>query len=186
MSDTISPDPIRTKTAKEIANPKTIGLLRGIMNELQLPSTQTRFCMHCGTMMKHNARTCQSCGKTPPAGYDVKACHSCGSTIPSAAKFCSECGLGQKTDAEKITPPFKRETKINKVQENVNKLLLELDKSIKSAQRYNQGECNIQKALSLCLFAVGLILILAGFFLNQYVALAFGTMFEFLVALALQ
>ena len=63
---------------------------------------------------------------------------------------------------------------MNIVQGNVNRLLLELDNSIKGAQECNRGERNIQKVFSLCLFAVGLSLILAGFFLNQYIALAFG------------
>jgi RNA polymerase subunit RPABC4/transcription elongation factor Spt4 len=54
-----------------------------------------RFCMHCGTMMKLNAKSCQNCGKTPPAGTDTKACPNCESVIPSVAKFCAECGAGQ-------------------------------------------------------------------------------------------
>jgi ribosomal protein L40E len=56
-----------------------------------------RFCMHCGTRMSLQAKACQNCGKTPLAGVDTKACPNCEATIPFAAKFCSECGTGQKT-----------------------------------------------------------------------------------------
>ncbi len=55
-----------------------------------------RFCMHCGTMMLPNAKACQNCGKTPLAGTDTKSCQNCNAVIPIAAKFCSECGAGQK------------------------------------------------------------------------------------------
>jgi RNA polymerase subunit RPABC4/transcription elongation factor Spt4 len=54
-----------------------------------------RYCMHCGAMMALNAKACQNCGKTPPAGVDTKTCPNCGSVIPVVAKFCSECGAGQ-------------------------------------------------------------------------------------------
>jgi RNA polymerase subunit RPABC4/transcription elongation factor Spt4 len=54
-----------------------------------------RYCMHCGTMMTVNAKACQNCGKTPPAGVDTKLCPNCESVIPVVAKFCSECGAGQ-------------------------------------------------------------------------------------------
>jgi RNA polymerase subunit RPABC4/transcription elongation factor Spt4 len=54
-----------------------------------------RYCMHCGTMMALNAKACQNCGKTPPAGVDTKVCSNCQSVIPVVAKFCSECGAGQ-------------------------------------------------------------------------------------------
>ena len=54
-----------------------------------------RYCMHCGTMTQLNAKSCQNCGKTPPAGVDTKSCPNCESVIPVVAKFCSECGAGQ-------------------------------------------------------------------------------------------
>ena len=84
-------------------------------------------------------------------------------------------------NAEEVKRKKPDEIRMNIVQENVNKLLSELDSSIKRAEECNRGESNLQKAFSLGLFTVGLSLILAGFFLNQYVILAFGTMFEFLI-----
>jgi ribosomal protein L40E/plastocyanin len=55
-----------------------------------------RYCMHCGAIMPSKAKSCQNCGKTPPAGVDTKVCHNCKSVIPIVAKFCSECGSSQK------------------------------------------------------------------------------------------
>jgi uncharacterized membrane protein len=56
-----------------------------------------RYCMHCGTMMSIEDKTCKNCGKAPPAGADTKTCQNCESVIPIVAKFCSECGAGQQT-----------------------------------------------------------------------------------------
>jgi RNA polymerase subunit RPABC4/transcription elongation factor Spt4 len=55
-----------------------------------------RYCMHCGTMMSIKEKACKNCGKTPPAGADVKTCQNCQAIIPEVAKFCSECGAGQQ------------------------------------------------------------------------------------------
>jgi RNA polymerase subunit RPABC4/transcription elongation factor Spt4 len=56
-----------------------------------------RYCMHCGSPMSLKAKVCENCGKSPPAGVDTKVCHNCKSVIPVVAKYCSECGTGQKT-----------------------------------------------------------------------------------------
>ena len=55
-----------------------------------------RYCMHCGAPMALRAKVCENCGKVPPAGVDTKVCHNCESVIPVVAKYCSECGTGQK------------------------------------------------------------------------------------------
>lgn len=55
-----------------------------------------RYCMHCGSPMALKAKVCQNCGRVPPAGVDTKVCHNCNSVIPVVAKYCSECGTGQK------------------------------------------------------------------------------------------
>ena len=55
-----------------------------------------RYCMHCGAPMSLKAKVCPNCGRVPPAGVDTKVCHNCESVIPVVAKYCSECGTGQK------------------------------------------------------------------------------------------
>jgi len=62
------------------------------LNFLERP----RYCMHCGTQMASKARACKNCGLMPPAGADTKVCPNCDSVIPIVAKFCGECGTGQK------------------------------------------------------------------------------------------
>jgi hypothetical protein len=57
---------------------------------------RARYCMHCGTQMVGKARACKNCGLLPPAGVDTKVCGNCDSVIPIVAKFCGECGAGQK------------------------------------------------------------------------------------------
>jgi RNA polymerase subunit RPABC4/transcription elongation factor Spt4 len=191
---------IRVDTAKKIITPKTVKVFYEVMRDLELrPSTflplrgssvirggltekmekPKKHCMHCNALMHSEDKVCPNCGRSPMAGVDTKVCNNCKSVIPLAAKFCSECGA---IPEEKKQGNTWLKAKMNTVQENVNIFLSELENGIQRAQQDNQGECNIQKAFSIILFVFGMSLIATGFLLNQYVVLAFGTMFEFLIA----
>lgn len=54
-----------------------------------------RFCMHCGTGMSVDAKSCPKCGKQPAGGPDTKVCPNCKSVINIIASFCPKCGAAQ-------------------------------------------------------------------------------------------
>ncbi len=80
-----------------------VGMVNVSASARDLASAQTniyftekkRYCMICGQRMPVDAKSCPSCGSTPPSGADTKACPNCVAVIPIVAKFCKECGASQ-------------------------------------------------------------------------------------------
>jgi PKD repeat protein len=81
---------------------------------------EKRFCMHCGTQMELEEKSCPKCGKIPPSGVDVKQCPACNTVIPASATYCSRCGSRQAGIGETGTeeePGKGEETEKGKVTE---------------------------------------------------------------------
>lgn len=175
LSDAISPQGIRPDTAKKLITSETLSTLESLMYMLQLPSAIGPL-----PITAEAPRFKKEVGKKKKGGKKKFK-----RTFPSDSHFPEPV-----TPPKEITPskgitsglrPLSFGERFEIVKNGVNKIMMELDQAIKKSLKDNAVEKNIQRVFSIVLFTSGLILILAGFLLNQFAISVIGAIPEFLI-----
>jgi len=164
LSGAISPQAVRSDTAKKLVTSETLSALESLMYTLELPSSIAPL-----PITAEAPSVKKKAGKT----RKLKRSHPSDSYFPAPAK-------PSKTIVKRLRPLSFGE-RFETVKNGVDKIMVELDQAIKKSLKDNEVERNIQRIFSIVLVILGLVLILVGFWLNQFTISVIGTIPEFLI-----